>query len=133
MASSSRWTIIAGLTENASDMGLYIESPEGGLLAQPRTLGTWWFVVLDPMAPPAEILLGTVMGMVNDATITGLLARTITAEADRTFTVRRTADELGCAYGDTGAETPEALSEQAGQEKLITELASFIVYLPGME
>ena len=57
----------------------------------------------------------------------------ITAEADRTFTVRRSGEEWGYAYGDTGAETPEVLSERAGQEKLITELASFIVYFPGME
>ena len=57
----------------------------------------------------------------------------ITAEADRAFTVRRSGDEWGYAYGDTGTETPEILSERAGQEKLITELASFIAYFPGME
>lgn len=113
-------------------MGVFVESPHGGILAQPRTLGTWWFIILDPASVPAEIILASAMGMANEADKTGVIVQTTTLESDRTFSIRRDGDGWAFAYGDTGSDTPEQVSEGATIEELVTELASFAAYFPKM-
>jgi len=130
LTTATRWTSITGATEDTADTGAYIESPSGGLLAQPRTLGTWWFVFLDPAAPPAEILVETVMGLIGEAKTSGALARTITADDDRSFSVRRTGDGWAHAYGATGSEMPDLISMQSTREQVSLDLAAFIARFP---
>ena len=132
LTNADRWTVIRGATEDSADLGLFIESPNGGLLAQPRTLGTWWFVILDPAALPGEVLIGTVMGMAHSAETSGVLAQTVTTGHDRTFAVRRTPEGWGYAYGAAGDGAPDRLEENVREDEVLIELASFIAYFPEM-
>lgn len=133
LTNATRWTTITGATGDTADLGVFVESPSGGLLAQPRTLGTWWFVILDPASVPAEIVIASVMGMATQGEKTGVVAQTATLEHDRTFSVRREGATWGFAYGATGAPQPEQLSETATTDELVIELASFVAYFPEMK
>ena len=131
LTNAERWTIISGATEDSADAGIYVEAADGAILAQPRTLGTWWFVILDPAVPSAEILVGTVMGMADAAEEAGVLVQTRTADDDRTFSVRRRGTDWAYAYGPTGSATPEAQVDNAAMSDIVAKLASFIAHFPG--
>lgn len=133
LTNATRWTTITGATEDAADLGVYVESPSGGVLAQPRTLGTWWFVLLDPDSVPGEIVIASVLGMAEQGATTGVVAQSVTLEHDRTFNVRRDAGAWGFAYGTTGASEPEFVAETATMDELVVELASFVAHYPEMK
>ena len=126
LATSHRWTIITGATDDAVDLGVFIESPSGGVLAQPRTLGTWWFVLLDPEADPGQVLVDTVFGLADAASRTGVTVRTETRTGDRTFSVRREADEWTFGVGPSDSDSPERLVENIPRAPAVQALREFI-------
>ena len=132
LTNATKWTVVTGAAEESGDLGIFVESPQGGLLAQPRTLGTWWFIILDPAAPPTEIFLGTVMGMATIAPTTAVVAQTVTDDADRTFSLQRNDGAWAYAYGTSESPTPDRIVEEAAEEDLLVEVASFYAYFPEM-
>jgi len=130
LTNAVRWTRISGATDDAADLGVFIESPHGGVLAQPRTLGTWWFIILDPAAVPSEIVVSSAMGLAHEGERTGVVVQTATLTADRTFSIRRDGAGYGYAYGDTGNESPDLHSESAAIEKLLADLTTFVTDFP---
>ena len=133
LTTARRWSTIAGATEDAADTGVYIESAEGALLAQPRALGTWWFIVLDPASAPEDVVVAAALELAESDDASGVFVQTTTGSLDRTFSVRRVADSWSYAFGDSGAETPEETREGVGAETAFSELASFIRAFPQLD
>ncbi|HEV7951615.1 MAG TPA: hypothetical protein VGP24_17775, partial [Glaciihabitans sp.] len=113
------------------DIGIFVESPDGGLLAQPRMLGTWWFIILDPASSPVDIISDATMGLALQWEESGVLSRTFTADSDRTFSLRRRSDVWAFAIGNTEAEAPELMEEQVTQDRVVAELRRFVNEFPG--
>lgn len=130
LTNATRWTSISGGTEETADLGVFIESPHGGLLAQPRTLGTWWFIILDPESAPADIVVRSAFGLAEGGEKAGVMVQMSTLEANRTFSFRREGDEYGFAFGDTGSDTPDSRVDVAGPEQTLTELVAFVTSFP---
>lgn len=136
LTNATRWTSISGATEDAADFGLFIESPHGGILAQPRTLGTWWFIILDPASAPTDIIAGSAFGLSDEGELSdggekvGVMVQMSTLTVDRTFSFRRDGTEYGFAFGDTGSEQPEKLVDTADAEQTLTGLVSFVTSFP---
>lgn len=130
LTNAVRWTAISGATEAASDLGLFIESPHGGVLAQPRTLGTWWFIILDPAAVPSEVIVRGAFGLAEGGDESAVLVQMASLVHDRTFSFRREGNVYGYAYGATGGTEPDKLVENVSTEQILTELISFITEFP---
>lgn len=130
LTNAVRWTSISGGTEDAADLGLFIESPHGGVLAQPRTLGTWWFIILDPESAPADIVARSAFGLTEEGEKSGAMVQMMTLEVSRTFSFRKDGKDYGYAFGDTGSSEPEKLAEDVGVEETLTELIAFINGVP---
>jgi len=131
LTNAIRWTVITGATEDASDLGVFIESPHGGVLAQPRTLGTWWFIILDPASEPKEIITRSAFGLMEDGAEAAVLVQMMTLTEDRTFSFRREDKNYGFAFGATDAEQPEKLVDSVDAEQALTELVAFITDFTG--
>jgi hypothetical protein len=125
LSSANRWTFITGGTDESVDAGVFVESPSGGLLAQPRTLGTWWFVLLDPAADPAQVLVDTAVGMADTAAHAGVTVRTATTSDDRTFSLRRQDGDWGYGFGPSDSDVPTRLVESTTRETVVDALRSF--------
>ena len=126
LSTSHRWSVITGATDDAVDLGVFIESPSGGVLAQPRTLGTWWFVLLDPQADPGQVLVDTVFGLAGSAPHTGVTVRTATRIDDRTFSVRRQADDWAFGFGPSDSDAPEELVEDTTRARAEAAVRGFL-------
>lgn len=126
LTNAVRWTSISGGTEDATDIGVFIESPHGGVLAQPRTLGTWWFIVLDPESAPVDIIARSAFGLAEEGEKSGVMVQMMTLEVSRTFSFRKDGNDYGYAFGDTGSSEPEKLAEDVGAEETLTDLVAFI-------
>jgi hypothetical protein len=131
LTNAIRWTVITGATEDSSDLGVFIESPHGGVLAQPRTLGTWWFIILDPAAEPKDIIARSAFGLLEDGPEAAVLVQMMTLTEDRTFSFRREGKDYGYAFAATAAEEPEKLVERADAEQALTELVAFVTDFVG--
>ena len=131
LTNAVRWTSISGATEDAADLGVFIESPHGGVLAQPRTLGTWWFIILDPASVPSDIIARSAFGLAEEGEKSAVMVQMATLAEDRTFSFRQEGSDYGYACGATGGEEPEKLVEGVGAEQALTELVSFVTHFPG--
>lgn len=126
LTNAIRWTSISGATGDAADLGLFIESPHGGVLAQPRILGTWWFIILDPASVPADVIVRSAFGFAEQGDSMGVMVQMMTLEESRTFSFRKDGKDYGYAFGDTGSPEPEKLAEDVGVEETLTDLVAFI-------
>jgi hypothetical protein len=126
LTTADRWTLITGATDTAVDLGVFIESPSGAVLAQPRTLGTWWFVLLDPSAEPGEVLVDTVFGLADAAEHSGVTVRTGTRTDDRTLSVRRLRDDWAYGVGQSDRDTPDELVESVSRPVVEAAVRAFI-------
>lgn len=130
LSRATRWTVMTGADDSHSDIGVFVESPDGGLLAQPRMLGTWWFIILDPASSPVNIITDATMGLALQWEESGVLSRAFTAESDRTFSLRRRVDEWAFAVGNTEADAPELMEEQVSRDRIVAELRRFVSEFP---
>lgn len=131
LTTAHRWTVITGATEDSVDLGVFIESPSGGVLAQPRTLGTWWFVLLDPTAAPGQVLADTVFGLADQSEHTGVTVRTGSQMDDRTFSVRRQGDLWAYGQGRSSSDEPDELLEDVSRDRVMPAVRAFIEEFPG--
>lgn len=125
LTTANRWHFITSAAGEAVDAGVFIESPSGGVLAQPRTLGTWWFVLLDPAAQPGQVLVDTVVGLAESGQHSGVTLRTATSSDDRTFSVRRLDNEWAYGYGPSDSATPAELVEGTTKQAVAAALRAF--------
>lgn len=121
-----RWSRISGATSESADMGIFVESPQGGILAQPRTLGTWWFIILDPSSSAEQIVVESALGLTEPEETTGVVVEMQTPVLARTFSIRRNGDDWAYAYGDTTGEAPESTVEAVTVEHVRQQLAEFV-------
>ncbi|MCW4384913.1 hypothetical protein OH146_03895 [Salinibacterium sp. SYSU T00001] len=126
LTNAVRWTSISGAADDAADLGLFIESPHGGLLAQPRILGTWWFIILDPESVPSDVVARSAFGLAEQAEKSGVIVQMATLEESRAFSFRRDHDVYGYAFGETGSSEPEKLVENVGAAETLSDLVSFV-------
>jgi len=125
LTSSNRWHFITGGADDSIDAGVFVESPSGGVLAQPRTLGTWWFVLLDPAAAPAQVLVDTVIGMAESGERAAVTLRSATTADDNTFSVRRLGDDWAYGFGPSNADAPTQLVEETTRDTVVAALRAF--------
>jgi hypothetical protein len=125
LSTANRWHFMTGGADQAIDAGVFIESPSGGVLAQPRTLGTWWFVLLDPSADPAQVLVDTVVGLADSGSHSGVTLRTATVSDDRTFSLRKKDGEWAYGFGPSDSDAPTRIIEEATRDSVVAALRAF--------
>jgi len=125
LSTANRWHFMSGGTAESVDAGAFIESPSGGVIAQPRTLGTWWFVLLDPSADPAQVLVDTVLGLADSGSRAGVTLRTATVSDDRTFSVRHEDDEWAYGFGPSDSDDPTRIVEATTRDSVVAALRAF--------
>ena len=67
LTSAERWTVFAVRDDAAGANGFLVESPEGKLIAQPRGIGSWLFMLLHPTAVTAQIVTQTALGLARSS------------------------------------------------------------------
>ncbi|MGV8851680.1 MAG: hypothetical protein ACOH1M_03820 [Rhodoglobus sp.] len=112
---------------DAGDTGFFIESSQGQLLLQPRAFDTWWFVLLDPDAPPEEILTMTALEWGDSAPEMAVFIRRRSLELDRSFTIHVDKGSWAYAFGVTDDPEPDERHERASRDDVTAALRSFAV------
>jgi len=139
LTTATPWTSVPGVTEDTIDTGAYLESPSGGLRAQPRTARCSRNLEHSVRAGssssilqcPAKFLVSAVIGMADAVDEAEVLLQTMTANDDRTFSVHHRAAGWVYPDGPTGSAVPDAQGDAAAVSDMLTDLASFTADFPG--
>jgi hypothetical protein len=127
LVNATRWFTLQS-TDGAAlnDTGFLIESDLGRVLAQPRALDTWWFVLVDGAASSADLVPETAVSLLSQKDEMALFLHMQTADTDRSFTIHRKADGWSFAFGETGNPEPELRDEAAGLDECVAALREFV-------
>ena len=126
LTAAERWTVFAARSTDARDAGLLVESPDGTLMAHPRGLGTWAFIIIDPDAAIDRLVSQTAMAYAEVAGPVAVLVRTTTHDVARSFNISRDGDDWRFASGTADAEAPEISREHATADEVAEHLSGFI-------
>ena len=133
LCNAESWTVIGGGTDEGGDLGVFVKSPMGALLAQPRALGTWWFVLIDANAPREEIVADMAGSFADASESTGVYVRQLTLHHDRTFSLRQVRNVWGYAEGTSESDTPDTIVEDVDRQAVFTALTQFMDSFPANE
>lgn len=123
LTAAERWTVFSVDVTDARGTGLLVESPDGTLMAHPRELGAWSFILIDPDAAIDRLVSQTAMAYARDSSVT---VRTSTLDIARTFAIVRSGDELRFASGPADDPTAELCREHAAPDEIAEYLSEFI-------
>ena len=126
LTGAERWTVFAARSTDARDAGLLVESPEGTLMAHPRGLGTWAFILIDPDAAIDRLVSQSAMAYADSSEPVAVLVRTATHDVARNFNISRDGDDWRFACGPADAEDPELSREHATADEVAEHLSEFI-------
>lgn len=128
LLNAKRWSTFQSTDGEAKgDTGFLIESDLGSVLAQPRALDTWWFLLIDDAAAGNKIIVEMVVALAEEGTARAIFLRTETDTVDRSFTVFREGPEWSYALGTTGSPDPEQRVDATGKTELVESLRDFVL------
>ena len=121
-----RWSTFQSTDGEAKgDTGFLIESDLGSVLAQPRALDTWWFVLIDSAGAGNDIIVEMVTALAEEGEQRAIFLRSETADVDRSFTIFRDNLEWSYAVGTTGSPDPDQRIDATDKTAVLSALRSF--------
>jgi hypothetical protein len=121
-----RWSTFQSTDGAANgDTGFLIESDLGSVLAQPRALDTWWFVLIDSADAGNDVIVAMVTSLAEEGDKRAIFLRSETADYDRSFTLVRDNLEWSFALGATGTPDPDQRVDATDRAAVLAALHSF--------
>lgn len=130
LTNATRWTTFGVAAKDSGDSGFLIEAKEGRVLAQPRALGTWWFIFLDVNASIDDIFASTAAGLTVEGEETAVFAEISSLTEVRAFTIHRTPEDWSYAWGIPGEEAPRERVEGTTAVAVDSALKAFSAAFP---
>ena len=120
------WHTVTGATETGVDSAVFVQSDGIGVLAQPRALGTWWFLLIEPSAPADEVVGDLADGYLALSETSAIEVVSSAGGPEVVFTAQRAEGGWGYASGARDAERPEVEAPVATERETRDALRAWV-------